>query len=947
MSLPLMVVSCLLVAGCLQPGSVVCGNDRVCPSTHLCDEEHHLCVLPDQLTACEAKVQNEPCSTATVSDGACFEGVCLSAGCANSVIEPGEVCDDGNTANGDGCSADCTSDETCGNGITDPATGEGCDDGNAIDTDGCHTNCSAPVCGDGIVDTQYGESCDAGTANSLASNAACRPNCQPARCGDGVKDPMRGEICDDGNLAALDGCTPDCLSNETCRNGYFDYLAGELCDDANAMEGDGCSPECRLEQPMWARHEQDAPGARMVPALAYDPVRDRVVMFGGGHSSAAPDNVTWELAGDTWIRRYPARSPPGRVGGAMAYDASRGVMVLFGGYNNNDTWEWDGTNWSLAVPAGLGPPARMYPAMAYDARRHRVVMTGGGYVDLQSNSWTLDNSGTWEWDGSAWSKGDSVGGRVGQAMTFNPVSGHVVLYGLSQSSAEADASLLEWDGSSWTDITAAGPSLTGVNMVFDPTLGTLILAGGYGNTTTYKLTASGWTALAGAMLPARGFTGLVARTTRGDLFAFGGGADYLEFPSSTAHFGDSWHRDAAGWSVLPVAPALPPAHTEGSCAYDVDRGTVVAFGGTPSNGTAIPNSTYLHRNDLWTTLSPVGSPPPRRDSVMAYDEARKQTVMFGGIDGGLINYNNETWLFDAALGSWAQRTPSPAPLPRRYAMMAYDSKRKRVVLFGGADGVGPSSYFGDTWEWDGTNWLDKAPSVHPGARAEGTMAFDPVRGAIVLYGGYSFTAGGYVDTWQWNGLAWTQLTTPVHPRGSYDMSTAYDAARQRIVLYGGRDPMGDYDDTWELTGSTWTRADVLTQIPTTRNRMQLAADPAGRQLLVTGGGGPTAIYFGETWSFRYGAREARMEWCQGGLDGDHDGLAGCADPDCWVECTPHCPPGAITPCDQTQPRCGDGACSVLESNRLCPADCGVPATACGDWVCDQTETATTCPGDCP
>ncbi|MBI5501268.1 MAG: hypothetical protein HY907_13560 [Deltaproteobacteria bacterium] len=48
-------------------------------------------------------------------------------GCGDGAVQPelGEACDDGNTVGGDGCSADCTSDESCGNGIVDP--GEACD----------------------------------------------------------------------------------------------------------------------------------------------------------------------------------------------------------------------------------------------------------------------------------------------------------------------------------------------------------------------------------------------------------------------------------------------------------------------------------------------------------------------------------------------------------------------------------------------------------------------------------------------------------------------------------------------------------------------------------------------------------------------------------------------------------------------------------------------------
>ena len=40
--------------------------------------------------------------------------------CGNGLLEPGENCDDGNTVTGDGtCSADCSSNEKCGNGEID------------------------------------------------------------------------------------------------------------------------------------------------------------------------------------------------------------------------------------------------------------------------------------------------------------------------------------------------------------------------------------------------------------------------------------------------------------------------------------------------------------------------------------------------------------------------------------------------------------------------------------------------------------------------------------------------------------------------------------------------------------------------------------------------------------------------------------------------------------
>jgi cysteine-rich repeat protein len=130
--------------------------------------------------------------------------------CGDGMIDPDETCDDGNRASGDGCSADCLSDETCGNGVLDSAVGEACDDGNTAGGDGCSADCQSDE-----------------------------------TCGNSTLDP--GEICDDGNRRAGDGCSGDCRSDETCGNGVVDRVTGEDCDDGNVMSGDGCDAMCQFE----------------------------------------------------------------------------------------------------------------------------------------------------------------------------------------------------------------------------------------------------------------------------------------------------------------------------------------------------------------------------------------------------------------------------------------------------------------------------------------------------------------------------------------------------------------------------------------------------------------------------------------------------------------------------------------------------------------------------
>jgi cysteine-rich repeat protein len=68
--------------------------------------------------------------------------------CGNGVVDSGEECDDGNLANGDGCSVSCTVETLCGNGVLNG--GEQCDDGNSVAGDGCSPTCTLePRCKDG------------------------------------------------------------------------------------------------------------------------------------------------------------------------------------------------------------------------------------------------------------------------------------------------------------------------------------------------------------------------------------------------------------------------------------------------------------------------------------------------------------------------------------------------------------------------------------------------------------------------------------------------------------------------------------------------------------------------------------------------------------------------------------------------------------------------------
>lgn len=138
------------------------------------------------------------------SQCAARQEACIFDGCGNGVVEPGELCDDGNIEDGDGCSHDCQSNEGCGNTHIDP--GEVCDEGVTYDTTTCSHNCkSTGICGDTYLNV--GEQCDPGVIGTDTST--CTKDCTLSRCGDGYVNAVAGEACDDGNPSDSDTCV-DC-----------------------------------------------------------------------------------------------------------------------------------------------------------------------------------------------------------------------------------------------------------------------------------------------------------------------------------------------------------------------------------------------------------------------------------------------------------------------------------------------------------------------------------------------------------------------------------------------------------------------------------------------------------------------------------------------------------------------------------------------------------------
>lgn len=191
-------------------------------------------------------------------------------------------------------------------------------------------------------------------------------------------------------------------------------------------------------------------------------------------------------------------------------------------------------------------------------------------------------------------------------------------------------------------------------------------------------------------------------------------------------------------------------------AYDSARGKLVLFGGQDNENASL-DDIWEWDGSTWTQPLPSTSPPARHFHALAYDADRNVTVLFGGTAG--TGAFDDTWEWDGT--SWTQRTVAGPPARSGHAL-AYDSHRKVVVLFGGRGESGAN--LDDTWEWDGSSWTQiTTVSRQPEARYRHALAYDSQRRRVVLFGGTQNDLGSLDDTWEWDGFVWAQIATPSPP----------------------------------------------------------------------------------------------------------------------------------------------------------------------------------------
>ena len=513
--------------------------------------------------------------------------------------------------------------------------------------------------------------------------------------------------------------------------------------------------------------------------------------------------------------------------GPATYDCGRARPVMLRGLafvaplfgtQTCDLVSWNGFDWVPVLPSVVLP--MLGTSLQYDAVHDRLFAFDG-----KSALWTV--AGTTAAPFFAVPSPIPLLVVSGRALVHDAARDELVVFGGQHVQGTTfpvtvyhDETYVFRQGSWQLVNVAVRPSArAGAAIAYDPVRQRSVLFGGVGGTLladTWEWDGLAWTSV-NAIGPAAG-------SASG---AFDFASQRVVVRDRT---GAVWAFDGVGWLPISSGSALLP----GSTPPVYDGQTLLVVGGTstgfPSHTTA---ETWRLAGNGWQRVpESVHLELTGQIKAAAYDAARCELV---AVHGDL--WSASTWLWN---GAWRQH-PGAGPFQ---GAMAFDEARGEVVLFGGATG-------GETWTWNGSTWLQRAPAASPPATPSGgqvPIAYDPVRQVVMLVttgGSWLWNGSNWspapgtqppigtllvwdpvravavllvagATTWEWNGI-WRRVSGPLGPQ--FVRYGAFDPTRNRVFAYSSANGV---TTEHEWTGSAW-----LPQAPP----VPLRADYAGAMVL--------------------------------------------------------------------------------------------------------------------
>jgi hypothetical protein len=507
-------------------------------------------------------------------------------------------------------------------------------------------------------------------------------------------------------------------------------------------------------------------------SISFDPIRNRLLMFGGAtvglHAQIIPANDVRSLSltdGATWTLQSPGGViPPARYGHAAIYDPVRDRVVVFGGHSSAgpllDTWALsigDSMTWSQLTPTGIAPTEPTDVPAIYDPVGDAMIVFGS-----TSSIGLLSLSGQGQWS-SAVQASTAPTARTGAAVVvLDPVRHHLVLAGGAPDGGNAWT--FDLNGPHvWNPLVQTPPAHVFPTAIRDVPGDRLVMFGGLiGNpllpstndTWVKGLGDDGtWQQLApGGALPAPRNGHTAVYDPQNQRMVVFGGADQ-------GYFNDTWSLSLAGfptWTQLHPAGSLPAPRWGHSAIYDPIGKRMLVFGGGSTgtgNGVVVLNDVWslsLNGPLAWTPVYPAGlAPTPRGFVSLLFDSRRNRAIAVGGI-GATNPPPGDVWALNLVGDpQWTQLNTVGSPGGFAYQAAIYDSVSDRIVVYEGENSS-------NTGVWalslspSSPTWSQLQPSgIGPELRVFQGALFDNARQRMTMTNGQG--SNYLTDTWA---LAW-------------------------------------------------------------------------------------------------------------------------------------------------------------------------------------------------
>jgi hypothetical protein len=357
-------------------------------------------------------------------------------------------------------------------------------------------------------------------------------------------------------------------------------------------------------------------------------------------------------------------------------------------------------------------------------------------------------------------------------------------------------------------------------------------------------------------------------------------------------------RTDSGWQ--PIASAPPASLAVDYAYYDRVRDRIAAISLVSGSVTEWSSGNWTSHSDGQPGYRPIPIALLPELGLIGYEE----------YDDPLTTTKTaRTFRWDH--GAWQLQTAA-TPLASDWSVV-------RIAAAPGRHAIIRRDYDSGTWSFDGTTWTPLGDAIG-NVSTDGSLGLgqDPtLPGLLLVFPGYAYELADGASTWAPAGpvnaplkgypatnFAWDARANSLVASVDFNLSigevvrdstgwhelipallgqyyAVTDERRGTVLMTNG----GKHD--WELLPSGWAPAG---DPPFVNYEEVPVYDPASGSVLQPGRSGREPTMLRRT--LTSGAPD---ETCQDGEDADGDGLAGCADPDCYWACPNICPPFTVCP----------------------------------------------------